>query len=585
MSRRVPAGVQCAAVLMLAASLPSLAAGATARQLPQVSANAALPPALAEGNAVMDAMRSLRAEMDELERAPAAPARDAKVAVRRVGFDLLFHGAGAPADAQAAAVAGLRLFALRSEVDALVDAASAGTRPEDGRAAEAIARFARGASHGMASAPDAARPEVALAPLVAPLTEAASHAQSRGGAQWSTAWPTVAELGAAGAAAAHGAGPGADAASSPAPAAALADIEAIDPGVLPVDMRSLAADLRTRWIAEARQAAETLTAAPAGKDASAAAESLAARRADARHVTALPAWIDAVGAARAASRAPFATAARQWLVALRDPARAQAARASMAAFHEDLRALDPGSLELRLRRGDRRAREACAGRADEVLREVDARRTAWALAWSDGRGKPAASVAAIRAARTLEALDAADRAAGSAAAERALAAWGGFAASADGWRVHPKALRGHAALAAEALAARDEAGLDVALAGLDRDLPLAMLAGQLTRMLADWLPTRQGLGPRLAAVADAPTGDAWLGPQRADLALLSRLAIEESRAAARRDARLEASLRAMSQDVAWRVLEQAGPGMARARDLRDAERQAGARAAAGRTPR
>jgi hypothetical protein len=37
--------------------------------------------------------------------------------------------------------------------------------------------------------------------------------------------------------------------------------------------------------------------------------------------------------------------------------------------------------------------------------------------------------------------------------------------------------------------------------------------------------------------------------------------------------------------VAWRVLERAGAGMARMRDLRDAERQADARAAATRTPR
>ena len=578
--------MRCVATLALWVGVACAAARAHAPQSPQVPTDAALPPALSEGSAVTDAMRTLRTEMDELGRTPASQVRDAKVSVRRVAFDLLFHGAGAPADAQAAAVAGLRLHGLRGDVDALIEASSAGTRPEDARATEAIARFAKGAAHGMASAPDCTRPEAALAPLMAPLTEAASHAASRGGAAWTTAWPGVAELGAAGAAAARGAGPGTDAGASPAPAAALAEIEAIDPGVLPAEMRSLASDLRTRWIAEARQATETLSAGTTGaKDASGAAEVLAARDADARRVMSLPAWIDAVGAARAASRAPFAAAARQWLAALRDPARAPAARTSMAAFEADLRALQPGSLELRLRRGDQRARDACAGQADELLREVDARRTAWAQAWGDGRGKPAASVAAIRSARTLEALDAVDRAAGSAAAERSLSAWGGFAASADGWRVHPKALRGHAALAAEALAARDDAGLDAALAGLDRDLPLAMLAGQLTRTLADWLPTRPGLGPRLAAVAGGPDADAWLGPQRTDLMLLSRLAIEEGRAAARRDARLEAQLRGASQDVAWRVLERAGAGMARMRDLRDAERQADARAAATRTPR
>lgn len=599
----------CARTLLLAAVLFVRAIAASA------GADRALPAALAESSAVLDATRAVRAEMDALGTQPAGPVRDAKVAVRRVAFDLLFHGAAGDGGGQASAIAGLRMWTLRSDLDRAIEGAAAGGRTEDARARGAFARFAQAAQHGLANAPDPARPEAALGEVIKPLEEAVSFLESRGGAPWSTAWPSeesigaaartegkagdrresahgsggaplpgwAAEQGAALRALAAGAAAGVDAGAQARASRARASLEAIDrldPGALAAELRAAATELRARCIGDARSALAALGSpeSPARREAmDAALEAIEMRGDDARRAAAVPAWIDAIGAARAPSRAAFAAAARQWLITLRDPARAGTARASMAAFESDLRALEPGSLELRLRRQDPRARDACAGRADDLLRESDARRSAWAQSWSDGRGKPDVSIAAIRAARALEAIDAADSAAAAAADERALGAWGGFAASAEGWRVHPRALRGRAALVAEALVARDEPALGTALSALERDLPLAMLAGRLARDLGDWLPTRAGTGPRLAAVRDAPAAEAWLGAHRADLMLLSRAAVEEERARARRDSRLEADLRTLASGLAWHVLEDLSLPAQRLRALQGAEQAAAAR--------
>ncbi|MFM8818725.1 MAG: ABC transporter ATP-binding protein, partial [Phycisphaerales bacterium] len=68
-------------------------------------------------NAATDVMAALRREIDALGREPASATRDARMALRRTAFDLLFHG-GTDLGAQVGPVAGLRLAALRAEVDA-----------------------------------------------------------------------------------------------------------------------------------------------------------------------------------------------------------------------------------------------------------------------------------------------------------------------------------------------------------------------------------------------------------------------------------------------------------------------------------
>ena len=80
----------CAAPRTVAAP-PAVPAAA-----PPAGAPGALPAALADANAVLDAARLLRSEIDALSKLPPDTVRDARVAYRRVAFDLLFHGGAAP---------------------------------------------------------------------------------------------------------------------------------------------------------------------------------------------------------------------------------------------------------------------------------------------------------------------------------------------------------------------------------------------------------------------------------------------------------------------------------------------------------
>ncbi|MFM8818777.1 MAG: hypothetical protein ACKOHI_13065, partial [Phycisphaerales bacterium] len=102
-----------AAVLAMQSSTgvpPGAATGSAAQGAPSPALNGA-------ENAATDAMATLRREIDALGREPASVARDARMALRRTAFDLLFHG-GTDLGAQVGPVAGMRLAALRAEVDA-----------------------------------------------------------------------------------------------------------------------------------------------------------------------------------------------------------------------------------------------------------------------------------------------------------------------------------------------------------------------------------------------------------------------------------------------------------------------------------
>lgn len=149
----------------------------------------ALPSSLARDSALLDATRTLRAELDAIAAEPEDRARAPRIALRRVAFDLLFRGAGAGAAEQAMPVAGLRLFALRTAIDAELLKERA-----DGAAAaqfrSAIDRFASTAAHGIA--PDPSQSDAAaLAAVLRPLEEAIAAAETRPPAIPSTAWPTI----------------------------------------------------------------------------------------------------------------------------------------------------------------------------------------------------------------------------------------------------------------------------------------------------------------------------------------------------------------------------------------------------------
>jgi len=168
----------------IASFVAALAAACVATaQLP------ALPPSLARESALLDASRTLRTELDALAAEAAGPARESRIALRRVAFDLLFRGAGLGPTEQAMPIAGLRLFALRSAIDAEI-AKDRADGPAAAQFREALARFASIAAHGIAPSPS--QPDdAALAEALRPLEEAIAAAETRPPKIPSTAWPSI----------------------------------------------------------------------------------------------------------------------------------------------------------------------------------------------------------------------------------------------------------------------------------------------------------------------------------------------------------------------------------------------------------
>lgn len=250
---------------------------------------------------------------------------------------------------------------------------------------------------------------------------------------------------------------------------------------------------------------------------------------DLDRLAAAGAWPDRLGAARAGAREAFDRVVRNWAAALAQSHQRVAARANMDAFATQLALFFPVRLETRLRAGDAAAVEAAAGQSQALLAEIDRRRDAWAAAWARGSGGAGAD-AMLRAARTMEALAAVAALEGRDAVDVKLPRWGGFSAPSSGLGIHPVALAARAKLAAEALLARDDAGVDTHLAALQRDLPVAWLAAQLTDRLRPWLAQREGVMAQLDAVCSGPDRESWLGFERETLMSFSRFAREEAAA-------------------------------------------------------
>ena len=455
-----------------------------------------LPEALRTANAATEAAATLRSEVERMSKDAGTPAMDARIALRRVAFDLLFRGNAAGADAQAMAMAGFRLSWLRAEIDAALQAAP--TNPA--RAAEhraAVTEFAAAAGHGVDAVPAPDRPEAALGRLLAPLERAIAAAAEGNATDPGTAWP---------------------------PASAL--------GPQPSDGGPALADPSRAH----RQPAD-----------------------DAARIAAIPGWIDAVKACSARGAGQFEASTKAWRTALRDRTRQAAARTSMDAFAAELALTQPSAFEQAVRAGDAAARAACAGRPDQLLAELDRCRAAWAVGWSNGRGSTDATGSLRQAVRVTQALAEVARAAATDAdlrhdATAPLAAWGGAAMLPGGWRIHPKALAAHAALALEAMLDRKADVAEQELVVLERDLPLARLERAAAERLARWLPSRGGLRARIRAAADGPGEGAWMGAARADLMLAARLLVEEARARAMREDALATELRSRAAEAAARAL-------------------------------
>ncbi|MBU3683379.1 MAG: hypothetical protein FGM39_05100 [Phycisphaerales bacterium] len=496
----------------------------------QVPAGAASPALVGSENAATDAMAALRREIDSIGREAPSVARDARMALRRMAFDLLFHGS-TDLGAQSGPVAGLRLAALRSEVDARLSMPR-----RDGLAPAAVdAPLARFAAAAAAIVPgptlDGPSPEVvgAIGHLVGAL------ALMEGDATPPDPWPTAVALGRVASGTAEDARPGD--ATAPDAAAARARIAAIDIRTLRADARSLATDL-------------VRSAGRAPSDAE-----VAAIDADLRHLQALPAWVDAAAAAKASLRSRFDATTRAWVKSLHEPTRRATAREAMARFESERAAVGEFPLEAALRRGDLVAGNAAAGRAADVLAAIDRVRAAWFEGWLDGRGDAARTAAAMRLVRALAAVEAATpgattRATPQAAADGHPEAWGGWPWIGDAPRVPEKGLVARAELALAAVLEGDDAAADRQLAMLGLELPAATLERMLRERLAAWARGRSGLAHRLAATVAPPGPGAWLGDRRAELGAVARLLAEASRARAREDLPL---LEALRREIAARA--------------------------------
>lgn len=628
--------------------------GAMKAPTPPPAAATALPRSIADSNAAIDDAATLRKELDTLATLAPGVVRDARIAYRRIAFDLLFHGAAADFGAQEMVIAGLRMTAARNDLDRVLER----TLPTTTGAAavnEALRRFTAGAAQGLDPLPPTDHPEQALAATLRPLEEAVALLERATPEPPETAWPDAAQLaaestpaapavadtiaqatwmdestrtalreacararsadgtdamradtecmralGVGGRIAAHPEGWTAGAVASGFSALAgaysssnaqrLADALAaadtcitLDAQALRTDLRAAAAEIRTRALRDGIAVAQALPGLVTGAEPAAAVtmQSLAASAADLSRIGAVPAWIDAVAAARGASRSAFEGASRQWVTGLRDPARRDGVRSSMDAFASEVPFAKPSEFELRIRRQDPAALAACAGRPTDLLRELDARRAAWAAAWSNGRGTPDVSLAMLRAVRVTELLGAMSTLTKEEGVERRLGTWGGLATSGRGWSLHPKALAARSALALESLIGAKDADVDTDLAALERDLPLMIIASRLSGRLDPWLARRTGIGPALVAARDAPGTASYLGGMRSEWMQLSRCMIEESRAAERHLDDAERELRTMASGVAWTIAPQLDPSAARLRTLQSTAADAAARAASG----
>ena len=611
--------VRATCALLCAIGMLQLTVSVSARttSLPFSAASLELPRSLADSNAALDAARTLRTEMDALATQTAGLTRDARVNFRRVAFDLLFHGAAAPFDSQAMVIAGLRMVAVRAELDQTLNnplATEVDRKGVDRKTVdEALLRFVQASANGLEPLPAPDHPEVTLAPMFLPLEQAVAMLDSRTPAPSPTAWParidfTLGTTGTAATAAtaATARDPNAtfaeatwidpetrqalaaafqrargarDASSMQAITECTRAIEAgtalanqpdgwttnavcqglralagafnrenaqrladavaaevtcvtFDPASLKNDLRSVATDVRTRAVARGVRVAAGLPnlARDSDPDTDQAVKSLLADAADLVRIGAIQGWVDTIGAVRAPSRAAFESVSKGWATALRDPARGKAARDAMDMFAAEAALMTAGRFERMVRRGAPAAVNACSGRSSELLQELDRRRSAWAGAWASGKANTEASRRMLQGSRITEILEWSAALQSHEGAERQLNAWGGFAAPADGWLPHPKAIAARSALALEAFLAGQDEATEADVANVESDLPLMVVVARLAETLEPWLATRNTLGARLAAIRDAPATHAYLASDRAVLMQLARCLTEVTRA-------------------------------------------------------
>lgn len=333
--------------------------------------------------------------------------------------------------------------------------------------------------------------------------------------------------------------------------AAEATCVEFNPATLRNDLRAVATELRARAITHGVRVAVGLPDLARGSDAGIelAVKSLQDDAADLLRIGAIQGWVDTIGAVRAQSRAAFESVTKGWAAALRDPTRSQAARDAMDMFATEASLMVAGRFERMVRRGDPSAINACSGRSSELLKELDRRRSTWAGAWASGKANTGASRRMLQGSRITELLEWSATLQKYEGAERQLNAWGGFAAPADGWMPHPKAIAARGALALEAFLAGQDEAAEADIANVEVDVPLMVVVARLAEILEPWLATRNTLGARLAAAGDAPAKDAYFAADRALLMQLARCLTEVTRARSLRQGEVAKELQTLTHVI------------------------------------
>lgn len=245
--------------------------------------------------------------------------------------------------------------------------------------------------------------------------------------------------------------------------------------------------------------------------------------------------LDRIGGIRPQAVIGVAARLRTILRWLLEPTRRAEGLDAWLALEGQLRLFVPLPYEAALREETPLAIRLAAGRPRELVERIDLLRAEWADGWAQGIGDGPAARGLHRLWRLLRVMATLDPTVEGSSTEAAdgrgtallLSRWGAFYVPPAAFAPALLDLDALTRLAVTSALAGDDATLERELARLERDLPLARLAGRLFTELEPWIARRPG-GPLGLAVPlrTAPDEDAWGLDLRLRLAAVARYARE-----------------------------------------------------------
>jgi hypothetical protein len=277
---------------------------------------------------------------------------------------------------------------------------------------------------------------------------------------------------------------------------------------------------------------------------------------DLQRVRRMPQWATAIAQVYPPAARDFDTQLKRWAQALLDPSRRPQAILTISRFEQELADFQSLPFEDDLRSGSVAAIELCAGQHEQVLSVVVEQRRAWADDWSRPEQAPEPSQAMALTRRMLQAMrDAAALTRLDPDMLNRCPMWQVDAGMIDRER---REVITRLKLAAAALLQRDQATLREQLSRIEREAPLARLAGRLAHALGDGLSERDsdaaGVLAQLVYPPPAPPRRAKLIEHRAALADVCRCVLESERARAEGHGEAAQAIAAHARDIVERLL-------------------------------